>query len=230
MCKHYHVAAILASGRGVHPEEARKARATELFHMNSFFVDNTTLEFVDDVNEHVGIVHLQDMRCLCVGFSHGIKCICTQVAAMAAPTSHVTEVESLDNHTPADENVPSPREAVEEKIKMKMEDINRWMDNIEQYDLVKLTKTLEYVDQLHKVLFSKHKRITRKRRQVALHPYRRAIRMKKVAIAKARHSGDHIYATSIKKHSTYTKKNRKEDGAFKMTNRAKGAQRVSFKK
>ena len=85
-CKHYNVASIIASSRGVDLTEQRRNRALKLVMEKAYHVEGNYVEVMD--SGHIGVVSLM---CLCIAYSHGVKCVCVQVAdhARSASLSHV---------------------------------------------------------------------------------------------------------------------------------------------
>lgn len=214
MCKHYHVAATIAASRGIDIDAARMDRAKTIHENESFEEVDNHLEVID-VDGSIGVVNLSSMKCLCIAASHGVKCVCLCVAQMVKSTTSDVIHEPLV----MDEAVAQPEESTDDTINttvQQLDDIRNWMLS----NPASVTKKHKiYLKQLHSSIFSKHKKVSRKRKIQSVNPSRLAINRQK------KRKVDHAYTASKSKRVHTT---RKADGAFKTKCRAKGAQRSGF--
>lgn len=193
-------------------------------------MEETSVEVLDPEYDHVGIVNVSDMKCFCVGNSHGMTCVCSQVASLILSNTNDTSCQIVCGEVSQCISDGPVKEDTRYHIEQKLNDINSWVESsIDKCTDTKLRKVHMYLDQVHKVIFSQHVNVSRKRRQEILHPWRKMLRVKKKA-SSTEPENEHQYSVAKHKKMKVTKMLKNVDGSFKMSNRSKGAQRASFQK
>lgn len=216
MCKHLHIGFICAATHGTDVVQKRKQEAARAYENKDFHIEDGYLHVM--VGDKVGAVNLDSENCLCIAFSHGVECICVQVAQMLKSSmgSHTMEnVPGPDEPEVQDPGVASPCTTTL-SLYSKIEAVQDWMK--ENPDKVTSKQTI-YINALYSSIFGKFRRVTRKRKIESVNPQRLAKNKKRKL------TPDHTYCPPMVKlkHSK-----RHPDGAFKTKSRSKGSKRTTF--
>lgn len=217
LCKHQHLGLMAAASRGIDIVNERQKRADEILKNRTYYFDERfhQIEVISGSGD-VSLVKIdaKAFSCSCMAFSHGIKCICMLVASSVAPTLNEVEAPEVSDNTgtaPVD---------LDDVIRGKVDEISSFVnsDKLTSLNANQKDKVLASVTSLHSMLYmAKFRKVTRKRRQTPLHPYRQSKKPK---------ANEHSY--SITKRSKSRGQTRKDDGSFKKFGRKKQGVRKPF--
>ncbi|CAC5392591.1 unnamed protein product [Mytilus coruscus] len=90
MCKHVHLAELIASKRNIDLTVERRSEAMDVFNAEQYFYDrdNNQVEVLARLG-NVSVVNLTSFKCTCFANSHGIHCVCVMVAKMVVPSPYI---------------------------------------------------------------------------------------------------------------------------------------------
>ncbi|CAC5381447.1 unnamed protein product [Mytilus coruscus] len=90
MCKHVHLAELIASKRNIDLTVERRSEAMDVFNAEQYFYDrdNNQVEVLSRLG-NVSVVNLTSFKCTCFANSHGIHCVCVMVAKMVVPSPYI---------------------------------------------------------------------------------------------------------------------------------------------
>jgi hypothetical protein len=212
MCKHIHIGLAKAEDRGISVEDARSRVAMKLFQDKSYHEDNGEIVVYD--GEFVSTV-LHGNRCTCVAASHGLTCLCQQIAIMV---SEVATGSASDVVAPVDNAVPSETDA-DDLATQKLHEIAAFLSSGKEH--TSHATIIKEVNKLHSLVFNApFKKITKKRK---IGPNSASRKIIDNAIKRKRLTQtDHMYPGI---NSTKRKSSRRADGAFR---RVKQSRKSSF--
>ena len=170
MCKHIHVAADKAKLNMYSVDQCRTDIANQLYQTGSFILDGDNLLVLDQDNINCVITY---KTCTCIASSHGIHCICLQVADFVAQQS-TTPVELGCNGDIVDcnnENTEAegndellPGRSSPDPVAMacnKLDDIKAHL--LGNADASSKTSIISAIDQIHKCIrLNKFRKTSRK--------------------------------------------------------------------
>lgn len=155
MCKHINLGLILAAKRGVEMTLKRKEQAALLLSEKCYCMDGSSLEVIDKDGQ-VGIVNMMAMSCLCIAYSHGVRCVCLEVAGKLAASTERSTMQDTVGTSFSDETPANYDE--EHELLQKVDAVHEWVhENVST--LNSSQKIL--IKQLHTTIFSKFKRTVR---------------------------------------------------------------------
>lgn len=117
MCKHVHLALLIAASRNIDIEMERSYQVNEVLESEQYFHDKTNKQIeIFSVSCSVSFVNLETYSCSCFAYSHGINCVCSKVAKRVVPPPH--NLSDLNDTVLQKLNVPSAQGlTTEESIK-----------------------------------------------------------------------------------------------------------------
>lgn len=217
LCKHVHIAIADAGQSGRSVEEMRKDKAMEILREGNYFKTLDGYMEIFDSDGHIGMVNTLNQSCLCVAYSHNIKCVCLLVEELSKVTSESNPVVETCESGYELFTSGTVQTSLKDDIIQKVNDIYSWA-NSDAIDMCSNnSKISEQVNILYKTIFSSFEKKTCKRKIDPLHPYRNSIQNKK----QQKDHQDHSYygdnSNNGKLSSTIKKVN--DDGSFKLKNR-----------
>ena len=221
MCKHVHLAQMVASSRNVDVNMERETQAMAIFNEAQYFHDkvNKQVEILLK-SGFVSVVNLESYTCTCFASSHNITCTCVIVAKMVVPPLNVP---SSDLHTRFENetNEQMTEESTDVLIRRKLEEINVFI-NSEHFKTVsepKKKKVLLALGRAYNICrLESYCKKTKKRKIQPLFQNRKS-KVPKI---------DHDYPLTTKRVLNKQRRTVNEDGSFKMTARNKGCTRKPF--
>ena len=99
MCKHVHLALLIAASRTIDIEMERSSQANQIFESQQYFHDKTNHQIeIFCLNCTVSFFNLETYSCSCFAYSHGIKCVCSEVAQRVVPLPHNISDTNVNDH------------------------------------------------------------------------------------------------------------------------------------
>ena len=222
MCKHVHLAQMIASSRNVDINLERQIQAGTIFNEGQYFYDeeNKQVEIVSK-SGLVSVVNIDSYTCSCFASSHNITCTCITVAKMVVPPSDVPPSELHVHFNNEIEEDKMAEKSTDILIQRKIDEINVLV-NSEQFKMVtelKKKNVLQALGRAYNICrLNSYCKKTKKRKIQPLFPNRKSKLPR----------NDHDYPSTTK--HVLNKKGRtlNEDGSFKMASRNKGCTRKPF--
>ncbi|CAC5383706.1 unnamed protein product [Mytilus coruscus] len=145
MCKHVHLAELIASKRNIDLTVERRSEAMDVFNAEQYFYDrdNNQVEVLSRLG-NVSVVNLTSFKCTCFANSHGIHCVCVMVAKMVVPSPYIQST-SIDETR---QQLKEDKETTDQAIKRKIEEINIYVNN-KNFQTIDVKKKENYFTSTH---------------------------------------------------------------------------------
>ena len=221
MCKHLHVGFTIAATHGTDVVERRRLKAMEIYQNYNFHVEDGHLHIMD--GNHIGVVNLASSTCLCVAFSHGINCVCAKVAELWAADNNASPPPGDSEDTTEVDTENTNEDSVKAKSLTPLQKLNAIQEWMQENTSQITSRHTIHINALYSSIFSKYKRVTKKRKIESVNPQRLAINKPK----KIKMGRDHIYCSTLNKPKR-SSSSKKADGSFKTKSRTKGGRRKPF--
>ncbi|XP_052075697.1 uncharacterized protein LOC127713103 [Mytilus californianus] len=145
MCKHVHLAELIASKRNIDLTVERRSEAMDVFNAEQYFYDrdNNQVEVLSRLG-NVSVVNLTSFKCTCFANSHGKHCVCVMVAKLVVPSPDI-ESTSIDE---TKQQLIEDKETTDQAIKRKIEEINLYVNN-KNFQTIDVKKKESYLSSTH---------------------------------------------------------------------------------